>query len=194
MYRNKQNLADNGSSVKPIKTATVIIVPEWTGATGPQGLTGATGIGATGATGPQGLTGATGAGATGATGIGATGATGIGATGATGPQGLTGATGAGATGATGATGIGATGATGPAGATGAAGIGGIPLLNTYDSPYRGLEANIGPMLATAHPSATEGTFYQLYSIYNWGQGDVVYWNLYAKVDTRIKSSGWKQVI
>ena len=158
MYRNKQNLADNGSSVKPIKTATVIIVPEWTGATGPQGLTGATGIGATGATGPQGLTGATGAGATGATGIGAT------------------------------------GATGPAGATGAAGIGGIPLLNTYDSPYRGLEANIGPMLATAHPSATEGTFYQLYSIYNWGQGDVVYWNLYAKVDTRIKSSGWKQVI
>ena len=144
MYRNKQNLADNGSSVKPIKTATVIIVPEWTGATGPQGLTGATG--------------------------------------------------AGATGATGATGIGATGATGPAGATGAAGIGGIPLLNTYDSPYRGLEANIGPMLATAHPSATEGTFYQLYSIYNWGQGDVVYWNLYAKVDTRIKSSGWKQVI
>ena len=83
----------------------------WTqlGATGPQGVQGATGpqgpIGLTGATGPQGPIGLTGA--TGPQGpIGLTGATG-----ATGPQGP-----AGATGLTGATG--ATGATGPQGAAG----------------------------------------------------------------------------
>jgi hypothetical protein len=76
-----------------------------TGATGPQGFTGATGVGARGFTGPQGATGPTGVGGTGATGP--RGANIPGATGATGP-------GVGTTGATGPTGpLGATGPTGP---------------------------------------------------------------------------------
>ncbi|MGG5742077.1 hypothetical protein [Bacillus cereus group sp. IBL03679] len=74
------------------------------GATGPAGITGATGV-----TGPTGITGATGV--TGPTGI-------TGATGVTGPTGITGATGV-----TGPTGIiGATGVTGPTGTTGATGV------------------------------------------------------------------------
>ena len=86
------------------------------GAPGPQGPTGATGVGATGATGVgfQGSTGATGVG-----GIGSTGATGVGEIGATGA------------GATGATGIGEVGATGFQGSTGFQGAtGAIPPSNS----------------------------------------------------------------
>jgi hypothetical protein len=86
---NGQNTVAGALAALKSEIDNISLTPGATGATGPQGETGATG--ATGATGPQGETGATGA--TGATGPqGETGATG--ATGATGPQGETGATGA----------------------------------------------------------------------------------------------------
>jgi Collagen triple helix repeat (20 copies) len=142
-------LLDSKENDETAHPATLDITITSQGATGSQGIQGATGatgaqgiqgpIGATGATGSQGIQGATGA--TGAQGIigltgatGATGATGVtGATGATGVTGITGATGVtgttGATGATGATGVtghtGATGATGVTGATGATGVTGV---------------------------------------------------------------------
>ena len=78
--------ATGATGVAGVSGATGVVgVSGATGATGVAGLdgaTGATGAGATGATGPQGATGAGTAGVTGATG-----ATGVGATGATGPGG-----------------------------------------------------------------------------------------------------------
>jgi hypothetical protein len=101
----------------------------FTGATGSQGIqgfTGATGVGTgsgfTGATGSQGIQGFTGATGTGSQGIqGFIGATGTGSIGATGSQGIQGFIGATGTG----TGSGSIGATGLTGATGSQGIQGF---------------------------------------------------------------------
>jgi len=133
-----------------------------TGATGPIGLTGATGP--AGSTGPIGLTGATGpAGSTGP--IGLTGATGP--AGSTGPIGLTGATGAagstgpigltGATGPAGSTGpIGLTGATGPAGSTGPIGLSGATGPAGSTGPI-GLTGATGPAGSTGPIGLTGAT-------------------------------------
>ena len=129
------------------------ICPCQTGATGPTGATGATGL--TGPTGPTGATGLTGpTGAVGATG--ATGATGLtGPTGATGAAGLTGPTGA--TGATGLTGpTGATGLTGPTGATGAAGLTG-PTGATGATGLTGATGATGATGLTGPTGATGAT-------------------------------------
>ena len=141
-----------------------------TGATGPIGLTGATGP--AGSTGPIGLTGATGpAGSTGP--IGLSGATGP--AGSTGPIGLTGATGpAGSTGP-----IGLTGATGPAGSTGPIGLTGAtgPAGPIGLTGAQGIQGWAGPTGATGgYPVHTIGESYgggTVFYVYDGGQHGLI---------------------